>query len=172
MVAKGFEFYDAKYRYWRKRLQLMGRFRALAEEVSKDVVGSVLDLGCGFGFLADFVKGPYLGVDFSPVAIWGAREMSPSVEFVVGDLRHFTPTVAFDTVVLLEVLEHLDNPAQAVELARQWATQRIVVSVPRHMPGGGHIWPTWTEEDVARLLGPGAKVRRYRRWEIGVWTAI
>lgn len=173
--AEGPEFYDAAYRRYKKRPELMrpdwDRFRALAEEASKYVVGSVLDLGCGFGFLAEFVRGPYLGVDFSPAAVQRAKERNknPRAEFILADFRHFKPTITFDTVVLLEVMEHLDDPAQAVELVRQWAIQRIVISVPRHMPGGSHVWPTWTGGDIIKLLGPGTEVHQYRRWRIGVW---
>jgi 2-polyprenyl-3-methyl-5-hydroxy-6-metoxy-1,4-benzoquinol methylase len=176
-VAEGPEFYDSAHGRYKKRPKLMrpdwDRFRALAEEISKYVVGSVLDLGCGLGFLAEFVKGPYIGVDFSPVSIQMAKEWNtnPSAEFILADIRHFEPSITFDTITAIEVMEHLDNPFQAAELAKRLALKRIVISVPRHMPGGSHVWPTWTGDDVIRLLGPGTEVYRYRRWRIGVWKA-
>lgn len=174
-IAEGPEFYDAKYRRYKKRPKLMrpdwDRFRALAEEASKYTVGSILDLGCGFGFVAEFVDGPYLGIDFSPIAIQMAREINknPLARFLQEDFRSFESPVHFDTVVLLETLEHLDDPVQIIEFAHKVALQRIVISVPRDMPGRGHVWPTWTNKDVLQLLGPGTKSWRHRGWRIGVW---
>lgn len=148
------------------------RSLALAHEASKYVVGSVLDLGCGLGFLAKFVKKRYLGVDFSPYSIRKAKRLNwnPKARFVVGDIRNLKVTGWFGTVVLLETLEHLDDPTQAIETARRLARQRIVVSVPRESRAGTHVWEDWTPEKLMALLGPGTICRRFRRSWIGVWT--
>jgi SAM-dependent methyltransferase len=173
-VAQGSEFYDTVYQRYEGNPELikegLSRFRALAEEVSRHVIGSVLDLGCGFGFLAEFVEGAYVGVDFSPVAVQVAREnsMNPQAKFMLADIRYFESSTIYDTVVALETLEHLDDPVQAVELAKRLATQRIIISVPRDMPGTAHVWPTWRARNVVRVLGAGARVYRYKRWRIGI----
>jgi 2-polyprenyl-3-methyl-5-hydroxy-6-metoxy-1,4-benzoquinol methylase len=151
----------------------------LARMASKHIVGSVLDIGCGFGILSRFVKGSYLGVDFSAGAIEKAKWLSshrddewhtnPKARFLVGDIRDLPGLGQFDTVTMLEVLEHLDDPAQAIETAHRLATQRIVVSVPRHgVKAQSHVWPIWEPDNVTSLLGEGSTCRRYRRWLIGV----
>jgi len=148
------------------------RFRRLARAVSAHVIGSVLDLGCGLGFLAEVVSGPYLGVDFSPFVVRKAKKHNkkPEARFLEADIRNLPDVGEFDTVTMLEVLEHLDDPAQAVRTAKELARQRIVVSVPCHQPGAGHVWPTWSRADVENLLGPGTACWKYRGWRLAVWN--
>lgn len=173
--VEGPEFYDSKYGRWFRRPKLTkpdrDRFRRLAREVSEHVVGSVLDLGCGLGFLAEVVPGPYLGVDFSPFVIRKAKKQNrkPEVQFLEADIRDLPDVGEFDTVTMLEVLEHLDDPAQAVRTAKELARRKIVVSVPRHQPGKGHVWPTWSRADLESLLGSGTVCWRYRGWRLAMW---
>ena len=175
MKAESAQFYDDiwrlvfKERKSSKRLN-WERMRDLARVASKEVVGSVLDWGCGFGFLSEFVKGSYLGVDFSPFVIKAAKKLYPKAEFLVGDIRDFQSPDMFDTVVMLEVLEHLDDPHKAVESARQLARKRIVISVPRGKSrSGDHVWQDISQEDVLTLMGPGTECRQYRRKWLAVW---
>lgn len=175
--VEGPRFYDGKYERWFRRPKHTkpdrDRFRRLAREVSEHVIGSVLDLGCGLGFLAEVVSGPYLGVDFSPFAIRKAKKHNkkPEVEvrFLEADIRNLPDVGEFDTVTMLEVLEHLDDPAQAVQAAKGLAQQRIIVSVPRHQPGAGHVWPTWSQTDLENLLGSGTVCWQYRGWWLAMW---
>jgi SAM-dependent methyltransferase len=148
----------------------------LARAVASHVVGSVLDLGCGDGTLSKFVRrGSYLGVDFSPFVIGEAKRLNRGrgARFLVGDILDLPELDPFDTVVMMEVLEHLDNPAQVVELVRPLARKRIVVSVPVRSYSGSdseaHVWPTWSEGDVKQILGTGATCQTFRRWRIGMW---
>lgn len=166
-VAMGPEYYDKVY--GEHRNQDWDSFRGLAEEACKHAIGSVLDLGCGFGFVSEFAPGPYLGVDFSPVAIQRAKELYPEAEFVLADFHTFEPPKTFDTVVMIEVLEHLDDPAWAIAFAKRWADQKIIVSVPNHMRTTGHVWPCWTGGDVRRLLGQGSRSWKYGKRRFGVW---
>lgn len=165
---------DFRERYAANKLA-WGRRYALAQRAKAYVVGSVLELGCGFGFLAKYVKGPYLGIDFSSFVVEAAREINanPQAEFLVGDIRDLPPLGQFDTVAMLEVLEHLDDPPQAVEIARQLARRRIVISVPRKMSRAiSHVWPIWSQEDVENILGPGALCQEFRRWWVAMWENL
>lgn len=145
----------------------------LAREVSRYVVGaSVLDLGCGMGFFAKYVKGAYLGVDFSPYSVEKAKAMnwSPTANFMVNDLYALPGIGQFDTVVMLEVLEHLVDRPTAVRVAKGLTKKRLVVSVPRgRSRSEDHIWNDITKEDVLKLLGPSSTCYQYRRKWIGVW---
>jgi len=173
--AEGARFYDNLWEFVFKerkssKRRAWERMKDLARAASKEVVGSVLDWGCGFGFLSEFVRGPYLGVDFSPFVIKTAKGLHPEAEFLVGDIRDFQSPDMFDTVVMLEVLEHLDDPHGAVESARKLARKRIVISVPRGKSrSGDHVWKDIDREDVLELLGEGATCQQYRRKWLGVW---
>jgi len=178
--ALGADYYDKEWRLDFKRRETTSKLgwerrEALAKAVAVHTVGSVLDLGCGYGVLARFVHRPYLGVDFSAFVIEKARKMNGDnkAEFLVGDILNIPNLDLFDTVAMLEVLEHLDDPVRMVELARPLARKRIVVSVPKRSYSGSdpecHVWPTWSEEDVMRVLGAGTKCHSFRRWRIGVW---
>jgi SAM-dependent methyltransferase len=74
----------------------------------------VLEIGCGVGDLGKMLieKGhTYRGFDFSPAGIDSCKKLCPSGDFSVGNAYEpssFQP-VNYDTVVALEVLEHLDD---------------------------------------------------------------
>ena len=121
------------------------------EYVAPHVCGSVLDLGCGLGAMAEHVQGDYTGVDFSWFATYWARENygRPGANFYCADIGDLPAHIApHDTVLMLELLEHLPDYAPAVATALRYARRRIVATVPRDMPGKAHYHPRW---DVARL---------------------
>jgi len=129
-----------------------------------------LDLGCGFGPLAKYVKGTYLGIDFSPFAIAKAKELNPKKEFLVANICNLPDVGQFDTVVMLEVLEHLDEPSQVIESVREIARQRIVISVPKGKSrAGAHTWNYLNQSDVENLLGPRTTCWQWRRTWIAMW---
>lgn len=124
------------------------------------VVGhSVLDLGCGLASIADGLQDMvYFGVDFLPVAILEAKQtiVNPNAYFWKTDL--FTLDDGFwmrisDTVLLLEILEHVEQPAALADIALRCAKRRIVMTVPRDMPGRAHVTPVWTERMLRDLFG-------------------
>lgn len=148
--AKGPEYYDKLYSGCKKR-----PYQELTKLAAGYIVGkSVLDLGCGAGQLTRYLNGhDYLGVDFSTVAIDIAKERFPSYVFNVGDIRNLAINEDFDTVTLIEILEHLDNPIVAINVAQSRAERRIIVTVPVDMPDTAHVKPTWEKEDIEALLG-------------------
>ena len=74
---------------------------------------SLLDVGCGDGKLLyetqqAFKDKELIGVDFSETAIRLAQAMSPSVEYVYGDITDETfLNKKYDVVTLVETLEHI-----------------------------------------------------------------
>lgn len=95
----------------------------------------VLDLGCGTGFtLTQLPPGVRsVGLDYSPAALAFARERAPSASLVRGS-AYALPFAdgAFDAVLALDVLEHLDDDlAAARELRRVLAPGgAAIVTVP------------------------------------------
>ena len=95
----------------------------------------VIDLGCGVGALAFFLRergfgAPILGIDFDERKIEAARRAAiryPDVEFLSADVRD--PLPAGHTVVLLDVLQYVDSRGQ----------QQILENVARTIPAGGIV---------------------------------
>ena len=103
--------------YSRKRAQLYGYFYDLLKVDSRTQGFErkrVLDIGCGFGLLLDFLQSkgwdPY-GVDFASDAItYGQKELGLK-NISVGNLEHDSfEENYFDMVTLASVIEHLDDP--------------------------------------------------------------
>ena len=73
----------------------------------------ILEIGCGTGQFAEYLKDEgfvdYRGFDFSPLAISLARERV-QMEFFLGNAHDkSTYNTTFNTVISLEVLEHIKN---------------------------------------------------------------
>ncbi|MHC4954013.1 MAG: class I SAM-dependent methyltransferase [Planctomycetota bacterium] len=82
----------------------------------------ILDLGCGRGWLAGMLSsfGPTTAVDLSPKGIERAQERWPDVEFRAGNFFEMDlEEGAFDVVVSQEVIEHVEDQAGYIELARK-----------------------------------------------------
>jgi len=78
--------------------------------------GRVLDFGCGYGMLSNFLalKSPdrrVLGIDLNRERIEVAKRSSkghPEVSFQLGDVRDFQG-IPFDAVVMTDVLHHISD---------------------------------------------------------------
>lgn len=94
---------------------------------------SVLDLGCGEGFVSGRLTSHGLvGMDVSRSALGIARQNSPYATFACGDIygTPFKPE-SFDLVMALEVLEHLKEPEKAIIEAGRLSRRYCLFSVPR-----------------------------------------
>ena len=56
------------------------------------------------------------GRGFLAVCCQDCEKVDPEAKFLVGDIRNFQSPDMFDTVVMLEVLEHLDDPHEVIEM--------------------------------------------------------
>jgi SAM-dependent methyltransferase len=115
----------------------------------------VLDVGCGvkpyYPFFAPFAEA-YVGVDVVPNP--AADLVGPVEALPVGD-------AAFDVVLCNQVLEHCDDPAQAVrELRRVLAPGgRVLASthgVQVYHPSPNDLW-RWTHAGLERLFRQNAE---------------
>lgn len=127
------------------------------KHLSRFCVGSVLDLGCGLGLLADMIADNlYFGIDYSEYAIEHARKTTknPRATFLHGDLLDFIETpLRYDTIVLSEVIEHIVFPAQLASFAVANYKKRLVGSVPVNMIIKSHIKPKWSRQEIQNLFG-------------------
>lgn len=151
---------------------VLRRDRVLAA-ISDLPPGKVLEIGCGSGaLLREFAQRGHVcrGAETSDEARQLAGEMLsafPSAK-IVESIDAETP-VDFDLVVSCEVLEHIQDDAEALA---QWVRclrpgGRLVLSVPAHMRmwGARDVWAghvrRYSRADLSRLAaGAGLKVER------------
>lgn len=97
--------------------------------------GTVLDVGCGTGYLIDLLKRrrPDLaltGTDF--IIEEGTRTRHTDIDFVEGPIEHLPfADASFDTVICTHVLEHILEFRAALAELRRVAGKRLIVVVPQ-----------------------------------------
>ena len=105
--------------------------------------GSLLEVGCGYGFLLDEAK-PYfdyrVGIDFSN-AVETASKLADRV--YQGDLQVIPDGERFDCIILVSVIEHVHKPIEYLAKLRE-----------RVRPGGKLVVATPDVDSIfRRLLG-------------------
>ena len=122
-----------------RRLLLKNFLKQLRCAVEKVHPASILDIGCGEGFVLKYliqqgVKAQMRGLDLSKKAVAIARQQVPGVEFSSGSIYHLPyPDNSADMVLCNEVLEHLERPDKAVAEIMRVSRKYIFCSVP-HEP--------------------------------------
>lgn len=123
---------DFENEYWTKYSQKpVFRHRASLDLIEK---GPVLDLGCGDGLFLEMLKNKNIkgiGIDISKVALERARLKGLDVrEFNFVDNKLPFEDRSFETVTLLEVLEHLYQPENTLREAHRLTKRNLVLCVP------------------------------------------
>lgn len=96
----------------------------------------VLDIGCGYGALAyDMAETGALvtGIDMNEknISVANERFVHDNLTFIVGDVNKDIPNDRVDTVVMSNVLEHLDNRVEFLKGVQQKLTpDRWLIRVP------------------------------------------
>jgi 2-polyprenyl-3-methyl-5-hydroxy-6-metoxy-1,4-benzoquinol methylase len=123
----------------------------------------ILDLGCGNGFLVNYLlKAGYnaYGTDASENGIAIARQESSDRFFLqdlsTGNLPEELQTIHFDTIISTEVIEHLYDPGGFVDFCKKCLSPggELIISTPYHgywknlllsLLGrwDAHLDPTW-----------------------------
>ncbi len=108
----------------------------------------VLDIGCGAGFISNLLASDGLeihGMDQSSRSIAVAARHAPpgaNVHYTSGDAYALAyPDASFDAVLLLDFLEHVEEPGQAIKEAA-----RVL------KPGGVLVFYTFNRTFLAGLL--------------------
>jgi SAM-dependent methyltransferase len=109
-----------------------------ADVLRRHVIGpAVLDVGCASGTYVDLLSArgfQATGLDAFPQFLEEARARGRRGTFVRGDAQAMPfPDKSFDTTVLFDVLEHLDDQAVLQEAARV-TRRRIIALVPLSDP--------------------------------------
>lgn len=95
-------------------------------------VNSVLDVGCGEGFVINCLNLPAItGVDISKNALKVAKDKNQNCNLCTGSVYDLSfKKNSFDLVIATEVLEHLKNPDSALQEIRRVSKNYCIFSVP------------------------------------------
>lgn len=118
---------------WEHPLEIMGFNKKMVMDNFREK--SVVDIGCGDGFLLKELLEKYkdikvLGLDISPVAIEKAKEKG--IDTVLCDITERLPFEdnSFDSALLLDVLEHMFQPEPVLREAIRVSKKYVYISVP------------------------------------------
>jgi SAM-dependent methyltransferase len=159
MTQLGSDFYDrmhAEVDLAASRTRYDALFRKIADNVREHGSRSILEVGCGSGFLAHMIlqahDGAYRGFDFSREAIRnaGIRTGRPELFSVSDALDPGSYASDYDTIVCTEMLEHVDGDLDVVRLWRDGAW--CVCSVP-NFDYAGHVRFFNTADEVILRYG-------------------
>lgn len=95
--------------------------------------GKTLDVGCASGRYTNYLSSigrQVEGVDTQPKLIQRAKKTFPKIKFQVGSAYKLPySSSSFETVVLFDILEHLDDVLVLKEAIR--VGKKVIISVPR-----------------------------------------
>jgi 2-polyprenyl-3-methyl-5-hydroxy-6-metoxy-1,4-benzoquinol methylase len=129
----------AKYRTANpiSRRLVAGFRRAVGQLVAPLHVGSVLDVGCGEGLVLMSLQ-EHLGharcaaIDLDPREAEDAARNLPWCDVHVGSVYALPfADASFELVMCCEVLEHVDDPEQALKELVRVTSKHVLLSVPR-----------------------------------------
>lgn len=117
---------------------LISAFHAKAVElINRARPATILELGCGEGFVLSAlaeagVEAELTGIELDERAVRIARErLGDRATIEHGDARQLIEDGRrFDMVMMLEVLEHIPNPAQMLPILDRLSTGWLLLSVP------------------------------------------
>jgi 2-polyprenyl-3-methyl-5-hydroxy-6-metoxy-1,4-benzoquinol methylase len=119
-----------------------------------------LDVGCGIGDIANFVRALWkdikvTGIDVSKEAVDLAKRNNPDIDFLVSDLESFKTEKGYDLITAIDVIEHIENDKIALTRMRHLLQDNgiLLMSLP-------HSMRYWTKSDET-----GGHYRRYSKRE-------
>lgn len=156
-----------------KRVYHQHRFKKIGHML-KGTKGKLLDIGCAGGTftneLSKHTDAHITGIDISPEAIKYASQKYPHIDFTVYDAasdRFPYDDQSFDTITILETLEHVLNPVEILQDMKRMVKPdgQVIVLVPAenlHFRLGWEIWTrlpgnlgggVWDDSHVQRFDG-------------------
>ena len=111
-------------------------YKTFVFELKKHAIDSVLDVGCGEGFILNKLKEEGIGknwegIDYSKTAVEIGKKLHPKLSLKQGSVYEsgFKDN-SFDLVVCTEVLEHLEDPKKALKEVMRISKKYVLLSVP------------------------------------------
>jgi len=126
---------------------LMSRFFSGLSEMTAGLEGNIVDMGCGEGYVLKFLghqlQGNLFGLDLYPEVLQTAKKNNDAGFAAASIYQTPLKNKSVDTVLCLEILEHLEEPKRALQEMIRVSKKYIILSVP---------WePFWRIGNMARL---------------------
>lgn len=137
--AKGFDLTYAQEQIRRREHQLRRFVKGFyLRNLLADVQGATVDLGCGAGQLLERLPPDSIGLEVNPHLVSFLQAKSLPVMQVAASPETFDlpglPAGRFTSLIVAHVLEHLDDPAKALDrllaACRRVGITRVVIVVP------------------------------------------
>ncbi len=130
-----------------ERRLMKGFFAALSDALPREHPATVLEVGVGEGEISAQLGALYpeshiVGIDLHDESLAAGWRMRGFVGVYADIARLPFPPMAFDLVMAIEVLEHVDDPVAALAELVRVSRGRVVLSVPRE--------PIWRVANMAR----------------------
>lgn len=118
-MREGFEIALEKYRF------------AVIREHIRD--GHILEVGCAEGAMTENLAKHFrhiTAIDGSQKLIAEARELGlPNADFICTLFEEFKPKEKFDSIVLANILEHVQDPVRLLGMSRRWLAKKGVIFI-------------------------------------------
>jgi 2-polyprenyl-3-methyl-5-hydroxy-6-metoxy-1,4-benzoquinol methylase len=106
--------------------------------------GNILEIGCGISRIPSLMKSKqiYVGIDKNPNIINRLRSEYPNHRFICNNIEvsDLDLNGKFDTILMLSLVEHLENPGQVINKIRNHLSPlgKIIVTTPTSFGGMVH----------------------------------
>lgn len=124
--------------------------KRIIERIPEGEVRSVLEVGCGSGFSTQRIRAilpqniALEASEYLPAQVEEAKKINPGIKVVTEDVYSLDRLSSdFDMICLLQVLEHLKYPAEALKELSRVTKKYLIVGVPRE--------PIWRMLNVVRF---------------------
>ena len=133
-VVKSIDGIKDQSRQWPTHYgQTPNHHRDRYEFAGKYASGRILDASCGCGYGSQILsmgEKDVTGIDISAEAVAWANKFFPGPKYICGNIEDAPWEGAFDTVVSLETVEHIMEPAKVLHALRKSCVGELIASVP------------------------------------------
>ena len=123
------------------------RLKPIIQIINKLPKGTILDVGCMDDYILKRISPEfdYYGIDDEPLC--------NNKKIIQSKIEEFTKNKKFDIVICTEVLEHLDDPVEAISKLKKISKRFILISVPNEpffslfrlfLPAKEHLWTIYS----------------------------
>ncbi|KKR76237.1 MAG: hypothetical protein UU21_C0014G0008 [Candidatus Levybacteria bacterium GW2011_GWA2_40_8] len=151
---------------------LLGKFfEKFIDTVRFSNINTVLDVGCGEGFIMKRLKKAKIGVswegiEYSDNVIEIGKKIHPDLKITKGDIYKLPYRAnSFDLVVCTEVLEYLENPRKALRELVRVSKKYVLLSAPNE--------PFFKLVNLLRgknLSRRGGEIDQLQNWSAGAFA--
>lgn len=140
MINSDIQFTEKYEKGGRAAHWLIDRFyAAVIDMIDPSTAGaSILEIGCGAGYSTKYLHAALSpsqtlrATDIGGSLLRAASHRNPDIEFFQSSVYKLPlPDKSVDTIVMLEVLEHLDDPHSALTELTRICRHQAIISTPR-----------------------------------------